>query len=38
VVWIASVPLTEDAWQPLAEGELVVVRAGVMLTRMAPAA
>ena len=33
VVWIASVPLTEDAWQPLAEGELVVVRAGVMLTR-----
>jgi glutamine amidotransferase len=34
VVWIASVPLTEDAWQPLAEGELVAVRAGVMLTRL----
>jgi hypothetical protein len=24
----------EDAWQPVAEGELVVVRAGVMLARL----
>jgi len=24
----------EDAWQPVAEGELVVVRSGVMLARL----
>lgn len=33
VVWLASVPLTQDAWQPLAEGELVAVRAGALLAR-----
>jgi len=33
VVWVASVPLTQDAWQPLADGELVAVRAGALLAR-----
>lgn len=28
VVWLASVPLSDEAWRPLAEGELLVVRAG----------
>jgi predicted glutamine amidotransferase len=28
VVWIASVPLTEDEWRPLACGELIAVRDG----------
>ncbi|MDO8249431.1 MAG: class II glutamine amidotransferase, partial [Rhodoferax sp.] len=32
VVFIASVPLTEEAWRPLAEGELLAVRAGEVLT------
>jgi predicted glutamine amidotransferase len=31
VVWIASVPLTDEAWRPLAEGELLAVRAGEVL-------
>jgi predicted glutamine amidotransferase len=31
VVWIASVPLTDDAWRPLAEGEVVAVRDGQTL-------
>lgn len=31
VVLIASVPLTEEAWRPLAEGELLAVRAGEVL-------
>lgn len=31
VAWVASVPLTDDAWRPLAEGELVAVRAGEFL-------
>ena len=31
VVWIASVPLTEDAWRPLAEGEVLAVRDGEVL-------
>lgn len=30
-VWIASVPLTEDDWRPLAEGEVSVVRDGEVL-------
>lgn len=31
---IASVPLTDEAWRPLAEGELLAVRAGeVLVTR-----
>lgn len=28
---IASVPLTDEAWRPLSEGELVVVRAGAVV-------
>lgn len=32
VVWIASVPLTDEAWRPLAEGELMAVRGGEVLT------
>jgi predicted glutamine amidotransferase len=32
VVWIASVPLTEDDWRPLAEGEVVAVRGGEVLS------
>lgn len=31
VVLIASVPLTDEAWRPLAEGELLAVRAGEVL-------
>lgn len=31
VVWIASVPLTEDDWRPLAEGEVLAVRDGEVL-------
>lgn len=31
VVWVASVPLTDDAWQPLDCGELVAIRDGVIL-------
>lgn len=32
VVWVASVPLTDDPWQPLACGELVAIRDGRILT------
>lgn len=32
VVWVASVPLTDDPWQPLACGELVAIRDGEILT------
>jgi predicted glutamine amidotransferase len=32
VVWVASVPLTDDRWQPLACGELVAIRDGQILT------
>ena len=32
-LFIASVPLTNEAWQPLAEGELVAVRHGQLLAR-----
>jgi predicted glutamine amidotransferase len=31
VVFIASVPLTAEAWRPLAEGEVIAVRAGELL-------
>lgn len=31
VVWIASVPLTDDDWRPLAEGEMVAIRCGELL-------
>lgn len=37
VVLIASVPLSEEAWRPLSEGELIVVRGGEMCTRRVPA-
>lgn len=38
IVWFASVPLTAEAWRPLAEGELVAVRDGeVLASRRAPA-
>lgn len=32
VAMLASVPLTEDAWRPLGNGETVVVRDGVVIT------
>ena len=35
VVLIASVPLTEEAWRPLSEGEVVIVRNGEVVTRRA---
>ncbi len=31
IVWVASVPLTDEAWRPLAEGELLAIRAGEVL-------
>lgn len=36
LVLIASVPLTDEAWRPLAEGELLAVRAGEVLTSQLP--
>lgn len=36
VLLIASVPLTDEAWQPMAEGELLAIRAGEVLTRRFP--
>jgi len=36
VVLIASVPLSDDAWRPLSEGELVVVRSGTLLSERIP--
>jgi predicted glutamine amidotransferase len=38
VVWIASVPLTNDDWRPLAEGEVAAVRDGQTLGSQLPAA
>ncbi|HEY8710322.1 MAG TPA: class II glutamine amidotransferase, partial [Burkholderiaceae bacterium] len=37
VLLFASVPLTDDAWRPLYEGELVAVRAGEILATRLPA-
>ncbi len=34
VVLVASVPLTSEAWQPLDEGEIVVLKNGEKLTRL----
>ena len=34
VVLVASVPLTVEGWTPLAEGELLVARAGDVLARV----
>jgi glutamine amidotransferase len=31
IVWVASIPLTGEAWRPLAEGELLAVRAGEVI-------
>lgn len=38
VLLFASVPLTDEAWQPLAEGALVAVRDGEILATRPPAA
>ena len=38
VIWIASVPLTDDDWRPLTEGELVAVRGGEVLNSPLPLA
>ncbi len=32
-LFVASVPLTDEAWQPMGEGELLAVRAGEVLIR-----
>lgn len=37
VLWIASVPLTDDAWRPLSEGELLAVRDGQVVSVRMPA-
>jgi glutamine amidotransferase len=36
VVLVASVPLTDEDWQPLDEGEIVVVSNGTSVTRVTP--
>lgn len=36
VVLVASVPLTDEPWEPLAEGELVVVEKGRIIERRLP--
>lgn len=33
---IASVPLTEEAWSPLAEGEVLAIRCGAIVERLMP--
>lgn len=33
---VASVPLTDDSWQPMVEGELIAIRAGELLERWIP--
>ena len=38
VLWVASVPLTDEPWRPLSEGELLVVRGGEALAVGLPAA
>jgi predicted glutamine amidotransferase len=39
VLWIASVPLTDDGdWRPMAEGELVAVRRGECIATRSPGA
>jgi glutamine amidotransferase len=37
VLLFASVPLTEEAWRPLSDGELVAVRGGKVLASLVPA-
>jgi glutamine amidotransferase len=36
VVLVASVPLSDEAWQPLAAGELIAVEQGRVVARVAP--
>jgi len=36
VLWIASVPLTDDGWRPLDEGEILAVRDGEVLMSSRP--
>jgi glutamine amidotransferase len=36
VLWIASVPLTDDDWLPMSEGELIAVRAGELIAPRSP--
>lgn len=36
VVFVASVPLTDEAWRPLAEGEVLVVRNGEYVGNLLP--
>ena len=36
VALVASVPLSSEGWTPLAEGELIVLRDGVVVRRVAP--
>jgi predicted glutamine amidotransferase len=38
VVWIASVPLTDDEWRPLVEGEVLAVRDGEVISSRVPSA
>jgi predicted glutamine amidotransferase len=38
VAWIASVPLTDEGWRPLGEGEVLVVRDGEVLSSRIPLA
>ena len=33
MVLVASVPLTDEGWQPLAEGEVLVIEAGSIVAR-----
>jgi glutamine amidotransferase len=36
VALLASVPLSDERWEPLAEGEIVVLREGRIVRRVAP--
>jgi predicted glutamine amidotransferase len=36
VVYIASVPLTEEGWSPLPEGTVLALREGTEVARMEP--
>ena len=37
IALVASVPLSDERWEPLAEGELVVLREGRVVQRERPA-
>jgi predicted glutamine amidotransferase len=36
VTFVASVPLTDEAWQPLAEGEILAIQSGQCRARLRP--